>query len=117
MAILFSPPIHGLLRVTATLMTDQTAGANGEWIDIRQIRDFNIHITGVSGGDILQIRVSGTPTIPANNTHGVPLGFDITEEYMEVQRGSLYSWLKVYKSTGGNDTTNAYFTGEWIPLK
>ena len=117
MAILFSFPIHELNRVTAQMLTNQLASTDGVWLDFRQIRDFNIHIIGVTSPDIIQIRVSNELIIPANSAHGQPLGFDITTNYMEVQKSAMYSWVKVYKPTGTGTATNAYLFGEWIPLK
>ena len=116
MAIVFTTPVHGLLRIAAQMMTNQLAADDGVWVDFRQIANFNIHITGVSSPDVVQIRVSNELTIPANSAHGRPLGFDITAEYMEIQRGSLYSWVKVYKPTGTGSATDAYMLGDWIPL-
>ncbi len=117
MAIIFSTPVHGLFRVAARMMTDQLGASDGMWTDFRQISDFNLHIIGASSPDVIQIRVSNELIIPANSAHGQPLGFDITANYMEVQRGSLYSWVKVYKPTGGGTATNAYLLANWIPLK
>ncbi len=117
MAINLVTPVHGLFRVSAQMITEQLASSDGEWMDFRQITNFNIHIIGVSTPDVVQIRVSNELTIPANSAHGQQLGFDISANFLEVQRGSLYSWVKVRKPTGTGTATNAYLLADWTPLK
>ena len=99
------------------MMTNQLAAADGVWVDFRQIANFNLHVIGVSSPDVVHIRVSNELTKPANSAHGVQLGYDITANYLEQQRGSLYSWVKVYKPTGTGTATNAYVLGDYIQLR
>lgn len=98
--------------LTIQLLTAQTSSSDGVWINSRNLKTFSIHVTGLSAGDICQIRVSGASTIPANSAHAVQLGSDITAERIVSSSTNRFRWLKVRKSVGGGSSTDAYLFAE-----
>ena len=105
-------PIHGVLRVEAQMLTDQTDATDGEWVDFIGIREFGIHVKTLSGSDAVEIRVSNEITKPADNTHGLRLGSTIRADRMIISE-KPFRWVKVRKIVGGGSATNAFLLGDW----
>lgn len=113
MAIDMQFPFQGVLtRIVAQMMTAQNAINDGEWVDFAHVSDFGIHIKDISGGDIVQIRVSNTIDKPDDTENGAPLGRNITTERL-VLFPYRVRWCKVKKLSGTASSPNAYLFAEW----
>ncbi len=114
MAIDLRFPFQGLnTRIMAQMMTDQNAVTDGEWVDFAHVSVWSIHILNISGGDIVQIRVSNTIDEPASTDHGVQLGRDIQNERTVSSASHRFRWVKVRKTTGTASSPNAFLFGDW----
>ena len=114
MSIDLKPPFQGLTtRITAQMMTAQTAATDGEWVDFGHISIWSIHVKDISGGDVAQIRVSNTLIKPDVTDNGVQLGRDIKAERSVSSAEHRFRWVKVKKTIGGASATNAFLFGDW----
>ena len=114
MAIDLAPPYQGLnTRITAQMLTAQNATTDGEWVDFARISIWSIHVLNISGGDVVQIRVSNTIDEPASSDHGVQLGRDITGEKSVSSAEHRFRWVKVRKLSGTASSPNAFLFGDW----
>lgn len=105
--------IFGRVVVNAVLLDAVTATSNGEWVDISGLRPITIHVSGITGTKVLQIRGSNAVTKPENTEHAIQIGSDISSD-------NIYSidqplkWLKmrVTNYVGGGGGVTANMTGE-----
>ena len=114
MAIDLVPPFQGLnTRITAQMMTAQNAVADGEWVDFAHVSTWSIHVLNVSGGDVVQIRVSNALTKPNDSDNGVQLGRDIASERTVSSALHRFRWVKVKKASGTASSPDAYLFADW----
>ena len=99
---------------TSQLMTAQTAGTDGVWADVRDIRTFSIHILNLSGSDVVEVRVSCEASRPSNSAHSVQYGVSITSDRIVSSNDNRFRWLKIRKSTGGGSATDAFLLGSFV---
>ncbi len=114
MAIDLVPPYQGLnTRITAQMLTAQNAVNDGEWVDFSKVSTWSIHVTDISGGDVVQIRVSNVLAKPADSDDGVQLGRDVKAERTISSALHRFRWVKVKKASGTASSPNAYLFGDW----
>ena len=108
------PPFQGLnSRIKAQLLTAQATPNDGEWVDFAHISIWSIHVTDISGGDVVQIRVSNALTKPADSVDGVRFGRNIVAERSVSSAQHRFRWVKVKKEAGSSSSPNAYLFADW----
>ncbi len=108
------PPFQGLnSRITAQMMTDQALPNDGEWVDFAHISIWSIHVLDISGGDVVQIRVSNVLIKPANLVDGVRFGRNIVAERSVSSAQHRFRWVKVKKDAGLSSSPNAFLFADW----
>jgi hypothetical protein len=95
--------------VRAQLLTNAGATTDGQWVNVRCIHSLSIHVTGITTATV-EVDGSNAPTQPANNTHGVKIGADITANALVALTTPL-EWLKVRVTAHTTATINAYLVG------
>lgn len=82
-------------------LLNSSAIADGSWVDSGEyVAGFSVVLTGFAAGDIAQVRVSDDFVRPADNTHGVQYGADVTADSVR-EVLSTFRWFKVRKSAAG----------------
>ena len=102
----------GGVSVEGVLFTGAVAINDGEWVDVRGISPMSIHVAGITTATV-QIRGSNAAAAPANNTHGVPIGADITADGMAAVTTPM-NWLKARVSAWTTGTISATLAGHRI---
>jgi hypothetical protein len=98
--------IFGRTIVRAQLLTNVTAIADGEWIDVSGLNQLSLDIRGITSATV-QLRGSNEPTKPLDSTHGNQLGSDTTVDGFVIVSASV-RWLKLRVSTFVSGNINAY---------
>jgi hypothetical protein len=97
--------VNGKGIVRATLLGAVGAESNGEWINLEGMTPFSIDVSGITNATV-QIRVSNAASKPADASHGVQIGSDITvdkiNEYTIPAR-----WIKARVSAWVSGTITA----------
>ncbi len=111
MALAVEQVVDNLGNVSVVIFTNQTAAGNGGWFDISAIKDWSVHVTDVTAGDIVTVSVSSAATIPGDSDD--ELTFDsVSADGMMTGKDNPFRWMKVHKSDGsGAGNTDANFYG------
>ena len=62
MALAAAQVVDNLGNVSVVIFTNQTAAANGGWFDISAIKDWSVHVTDITSGDVVTVSVSSAAT-------------------------------------------------------
>lgn len=85
---------------------NSNVNGNGTW---KPASHFNIPasiaISGIVGGDVLKVCVSNDAAQPADATHGVQYGADVTADG-KVELTAPFRWVKVRKTAATGGGTN-----------
>lgn len=92
-----------------TLFTSIVAIMDGEWVDVRGMWPMSVEVAGITTATV-QIRGSNALAAPANNTHGVPVGADITADLLRLVDTPM-CWIKVRVSAWTSGTISGRLIG------
>lgn len=95
---------NGVTIHRVQLTESAVATENGEWVNIEGLAPFSIHVSGITTGTV-QIRISNDATKPADATHDIQLGSDITADGM-TENTIPVRWIK--------SRVSAWTTGTFI---
>lgn len=91
----------------------QTAAADGVWLDTSGILTSSLHIIGgLTAAESITVHCSNAATKPENTDHEVTkqtITGDGTEQHVAIT--APYSRWKKFKKTGAATSTTAYFSG------
>lgn len=96
-------------NLDAQLLTDVVATTNGEWIGLDGFYPCTIHISGITTATV-QVRVSNSPTRPADAVHEAQAGFDIVADQL-VTIDYPVRWVKCRISAWTAGTINGWLYG------
>jgi hypothetical protein len=100
----------GRVIVLGNLLASATAATDGEWVAIDGVRPFSVEITGITVATV-QLRGSSASPCPANSSHGLQLGSDVTTDTL-VQVDVNVRCLKARISSYTSGTITARLVGE-----
>lgn len=103
--------VNGNTIMKATLVDGATATGNGEWIDARGLKSYNIHTAGITSATV-KISGSNDATLPANTEHDIQLGSDITADGMK-EFTTPVKWIKARVSTYVSGTITVIIEGQY----
>ena len=103
---------EGTGRVSAVIFTNQTAVGDGGWISIMPLKRWAVHVTDLSGTDVVTVSVSNAASIPADNTDEITHS-TISADGIVAEPDNTYKFIKIHKSTadGSPGNTDAQFVG------
>lgn len=96
-------------KIEIVLLNGVTAISNGAWVSVNSLDNKIIHIKGITNATV-QIRGSCAPTKPADATHEIQIGSDITADGLFEITAPL-KWLKAMVSAYVSGTIYAYLAG------
>jgi hypothetical protein len=100
----FTKRVNGVTTAQATLLDAVVGVGNSEWIDVRGLKSFSLHTSGISG-DTIVYSGSNAASKPAAADHEIPIS-TITSDGMDQFTVEL-NWLKARMSvfSAGSVTT------------
>ena len=102
--------VNGNSVLNAKLIDSAVATTDGEWIDIRGLQNYNIHITGITTGTV-QIYGSNTDAKPANNVDHILLTTASTADEMKSFADTNVRWIKAKVSAWTTGTFDVILEG------
>ena len=103
--------VNGNSVLNAKLLDAIVATGNGEWIDVRGLKSYNIHTSGITTATI-QVRGSNDEARPSDATHDIQLGSDITADGM-TQFTAPVRWIKARVTVWTSGTITVIIEGQF----
>jgi hypothetical protein len=103
--------VNGVSTFNAKLINEAVATGDGEWIDIKGLKDYNIHTSGITSATVI-INGSNADSKPAAATHDIQLGSSITADGMK-QFTTPLKWIKARVSSWVSGTITTIIEGHY----
>ena len=103
--------VNGVSGLNAKLIDNAVATGNGEWIDIRGLRNYSVTVSGITTATVV-ISGSNDDTKPAAADHGEALGSASTSDETS-SFTAPFRWLKARVSVWSAGTIDVEIEGNF----
>lgn len=103
--------VNGMSILNAKLIDGAGVAGNGEWIDIRGLKNYTITVTGITIADVT-ISGSNADTRPANSSHLETLG-SVIQADDSANFTVPFKWIKARVSDWTSGTITVIIEGQF----